>query len=166
MKKLNLVMALALPLAIMSNIDNAAAQRANHTKKDVGTAISEKYDNATESAKEIHKDAKHKASHKTEKMNKKHGFEEKLNHENQEINEDYEKAVKKINKSSFNDAQKKMLMNQAEENKKLAMDQAKARMELMKKHMNQRMENESFKSAMHTDKANKKAVKEVREILD
>lgn len=166
MKKLNFVLALALPLAIMSNIDDAAAQRANHTKKDVTTTISETYDNAVESTKEAYHHVKDSLSGKTDKMKKKCNFEEKLNHENKEISEDYDKAIRKINKSAFNADQKKLLMTQAQENKDLAMKQVKERFDMMKKHMDERMKDTSFKAAVKADKANKKAVKEVREILD
>lgn len=142
MKKLNLLFAMALPLAMMGNIDNASAERANHTKKDVLVVA-----NAEKNPMQMKMD-------------------EKLKHQEKEINEDYEKAIKKINKSTFNDEQKKMLISQAKENKTLAMKQNKERIEIMKKHWNQRMMDDGFKAAMEAEKANKKAVKEVKEIID
>lgn len=160
MKKLNLLFAMALPLAIMGNIDNANAERANHTKKDVPVV-----ENTKKNPAEM-KDMKKDMPEHHGKMDKKMKHDEKLKHQEKEINEDYEKATKKINKSTFNDEQKKMLMNQAKENKNLAMKQNKERMDMMKKHWDQRMNDEGFKAAMKAEKANKKAVKEVKEIID
>ena len=91
---------------------------------------------------------------------------EKMKHEQDEINEDYNKALKKINKSTFNADQKKMLTSQAAENRDLAVKQLKERTDLMKKHRDARMNSDGFKAAVKAEHANKKAVKEVREILD
>ena len=99
-------------------------------------------------------------------MKDKKEHHEKMKFNQEEINKDYEKAVKKIEKSQFSADQKKLLMQQAQENRDLAIKQLNDRAELMKKHRNARMNDEGFFNAMKSDKANKKAVKEVSELLD
>lgn len=163
MKKLLFALSMVLPLAMMSN---ANAQRPNHTKKDVSTQISETYDKAVDSTKEAMHNTKEDMSRQIDKMNKKPSPEKWLNHQNKEIDEDYSKAVKKINKSTFNQDTKNLLMKQAAENKDLAMKQAKERSDMMKKHWDARKNMDGFKKSMHDEGANRKAVKEVRDIID
>lgn len=99
-------------------------------------------------------------------MNEKKTPENWLKHENEEINEDYNDAIKKINKSSFNTDNKNLLLKQATENKDLAMKQIKDRSDMMKKHWEVRKNTKAFKEEMKMEKRNRKAVKEVRKILD
>ncbi len=163
MKKLLLATALALPLLLSAN---AQAQRANHTKKDVSTQISETYDKAADKTKEAMHDMKDGVSKKMDQMKKKHSPEHKMKEEQKEIAENYDKAVKKINKSSFNQDQKNMLLKQAAENRDLMTKQLQDRSNLMTKHWDARKNADGFPTAARSEKDNRKAVKAVRKILD
>lgn len=165
MKKTLFALSMLLPLAMMND---ANAQRANHTKKDVGTRIEETYDNAVKEAKKDTREMKNKIEkhHKKDKHDKKTKDKKGMKPNQEEINKDYEKAIKKIEKSQFNDDQKKLLTQQAMENRDLAVKQLNERAELMKKHRDARMNDKGFLNAAKADKANKKAVKEVSELLD
>lgn len=79
-----------------------------------------------------------------------------------EISEDYDEAIAKIKKSSFTEDQKKVLSSQADTNRNLAVSHAKATDEQMAKN---RMERENFKNMMKDSHENRKAVKEVDDIL-
>lgn len=172
MKKLLFVLSLALPFAL-SNISDASAQRKNSTEKDVPNKVEQAYDATVDGTKKAYESTKNavvemtnEISEKFDKKDKKHSPDEWMKKENHDINEDYEKALRKINKSSFSQDQKNMLMKQASENKNLAIKQIKEKSDLMKKHWDARKNSEGFKKAMKEEKANRKAVKEVREILD
>ena len=80
----------------------------------------------------------------------------------EDINDDYQKAFKKIDKSSFNEEQKKLLTAQAEANRNLATAQIKAVSEQMTKNRNERA---SFKEAIRASRENRKAVREIDDIL-
>ena len=80
----------------------------------------------------------------------------------EDINDDYQKAIKKIDKSSFNEEQKKLLTAQAEANRNLATAQIKAVSEQMTKNRNERA---SFKEAIRASRENRKAVREIDDIL-
>ena len=80
----------------------------------------------------------------------------------EDINDDYQKAIKKIDKSSFNEEQKKLLTAQAEANRNLATAQIKAVSEQMTKNRNERV---SFKEAIRASRENRKAVREIDDIL-
>ena len=80
----------------------------------------------------------------------------------EDIREDYDKAIKKIEKSSFNEEQKKFLSQQAAANRDLATTQLQARYEQMTKNREARS---GFQDAIRANKDNRKAVKEVDDIL-
>ncbi len=80
----------------------------------------------------------------------------------EDVNEDYEKAIKKIGKSSFTEEQKKLLTTQANANRDLATAQIKAASEQMTKNRNERA---SFMEAIKASRENRKAVREVDDIL-
>lgn len=67
-----------------------------------------------------------------------------------------------IKKSQLPDNLKELLRDQAEENRSLALEQAEDRAELMKKHKAAR---EEYRDEFMKDKSNRKAVKEVMNIL-
>lgn len=138
MKKMIYFAAAVLPVVLLANLSDAQAQRKNSTEKDMKAAV--------------------------EMVNKK---DVKIKHwmseETNDINEDYSKAVKKINKSTFSDANKEILKTQAQHNKDLMLKQLQDRGDLMMKHWQER---EGMRNEMMQSKENRKAVKEVNEILD
>ena len=85
-----------------------------------------------------------------------------LDKEIAEIDKDYHKAIEKLDKSSFNEEQKKVLEAQAEANRKLATEQAQAVAAQKAKNMEERA---SMGDAIKSDKDNKKVIKEIDEIL-
>ena len=80
-----------------------------------------------------------------------------------EIDEHYKKAIKKIDESDFTDAQKDLLKSQALENKNLAEKQLKEKMDIIMQH---RKSNMDIMQEAHKNKKDKKALKEIKEILD
>lgn len=92
----------------------------------------------------------------------KHNPEKMMEKQTREINEDYNEAIEKIGKSSFSNDQKDLLAAQAKENKDLAMKQLKEKTDLLSKHMEAR---KGMKDSIMAEKANRKAVKEVKKIL-
>lgn len=95
------------------------------------------------------------------KMMKKHHREARENIE--EINEDFHKANKRIEKSSFNENQRELLRKQARHNKDLALKQLKEREDLRQKHIQERMDAGVHKM-MKDNKVNRKAVKKIDDI--
>lgn len=138
MKKMFYVISAVLPVVLLANLSEAQAQRKNSTDKEMKAAV-EMVDK---------KDAKIK-----------HWMSE----ENNEIVEDYNKAIKKIDKSSFSAANKDILKTQAQHNKELMQKQIQERGDLMMKHWQER---EGMRAEMKQSKENRKAVKEVNDILD
>lgn len=82
--------------------------------------------------------------------------------EKKDIIEQYDKAIYKIDKSQLDDNLKNMLKQQADENKNLATKQAEEINDLMKKNQTAR---EPYRAEIMKDKSNRKAVKEVDDIL-
>lgn len=177
MKKLFSILALALPLAMTAHLDDANAQRANHTKKDVPVAYEDSARSDTEKLKKESKhekkaekkhhkdnDGKHNKDHKDHKGKKHH--KEKMLEDKAEVEKNYDKAVKKINESSFDREQKKLLLKQADENKELALRHIKERSELAGKHWDERQAKDGLKDKAMADKSNRKAIKKVRDIMD
>lgn len=156
MKKLLCVLSLALPIALISNISTADAQRKNHTDKDVPAKVEAQMPKH-EGMMTKHED---KGMHKMHKKDPARWLEK----EKREIQEDYDEAIEKIGKSTFSQEHKNVLVKQADANKALAMKQAKEKSDQLQKNWN---ECQKFKEEMKSpDKANSKAIKEVREILD
>lgn len=186
MKKILYTLAMALPLAMTAHLDDANAQRANHTKKDVPVAYedaassdAEKLKKESKHEKKMEKkhhkdnDGKHHKDHKDHKNNKEHKDHKGKKHHNEKMLEDkaeveknYDKAVKKINESSFDKEQKKLLLKQADENKELALRHIKERSELAGKHWDERQAKDGLKDKAMADKSNRKAIKKVRDIMD
>lgn len=144
-----------------------------------GDYISDKASDAKDYAKDKYKDAKKYVNEKTDNAenyakNKKHDYDKKhdcdkmknkghwLEKETKEINEDFDEANYKIEKSQLSADQKNILKKQAKENRDLALKQAKERSDLMKE---QRQAREAFRDDIMKDKSNRKAVKEVNDIL-
>ena len=75
---------------------------------------------------------------------------------------DYDKAIKRIEESSFTEEQKKLLTDQAAANRDLAISQAQAEADQTTKN---RAARSGFDSAVRASKKNRKAVKEVDDIL-
>ncbi len=169
MKKLLCTLALVMPIALGATINDAAAQRKNHTRSDVVPAS----DMAVEETAAMPQG--HMQKHMDKKMGKhmdEHGYKmhkmfkrtpaEWLEKENAEINEDYQEAVARINKSSLPQDYKDLLMKQAMSNKEFAMKQAQAKSEILGQNWKAR---ETFPQDLMKEKANRKAVKEVDDIL-
>ena len=86
-----------------------------------------------------------------------------LEKEMADIHEDYDEAVRKIDKSHFSDAQKTALKVQAKANQDLAENQAKAIDEQMQKNMQERKDMmKDSKESMH---GAHKIFKEIDDIL-
>lgn len=175
MKKINFIMALALPALIMGSANDANAQRANHTRKDAPTSIEQNVDEKVKNIDEHKKHDKkeHKKHHDGDKdkkhdkhdKHKKH-HDEKVREDINDVEKDYQKALKKIDKSSFDSAQKDLLRRQAKENMELEKKHIKERADMMGKHFDERRNDEAFQNSAKADKANRKAIKKVRDILD
>lgn len=167
MKKTLLSLALLLPLALSAT--DAAAQRKNNTNHDVLPASDMMTSDEEMPAQTMHEHKKHK---KSDKHKDEHGYkihkmfkkspEEWLSKENGEINEEYREAVAKINKSTLPQVDKDLLLKQAAANKELALKQAQEKMELLKQNWQER---EDFSQELLKEKANRKAIKEVDDIL-
>lgn len=84
-------------------------------------------------------------------------LEIKLEH----INKNYDRAVQEIKKSTFSDKNKKILLEQADENRNLAVECAKKRNILRDRH---RKERENLILQMKQQKENRKAVQNVMNI--
>lgn len=188
MKKLVYVLSAVLPAIILFNVNDANAQRRNTTSHDVRRVeipayqpeseqanipdmVSDKIDgnhhDLKDSAKKMMKKGEkmmdcgckdNKDCQKGCKMNK------KLKERSHDIEDTYNDAIEKINKSSFNADQKKLLINQAQENRNFATQQLNDRKDLQKKQMKARMD-AGLKNPMQAEKANRKAVKEVNKII-
>lgn len=147
-------------------IDNAK-DYAGDKASDARDYAKEKYNNAKKYVKEKAGDAEdhikdkkseHKDRYDKKMKNKGHWLE----NERHDIDEDYQEALYKIKKSQLPDNLKELLRDQAEENRSLALEQAEDRAELMKKHKAAR---EEYRDEFMKDKSNRKAVKEVMNIL-
>ena len=85
-----------------------------------------------------------------------------LHKEMSEIQEDYDEAIHKIDRSSFTDEQKKILKSQADSNKNLAETQAKAVNEQLQKNAEAR---KGFLSDGKSAHKQRKIFKEIDDIL-
>ena len=92
-----------------------------------------------------------------------HGKHNWLEKQNAEITEDYDKAIAKINASSFSSEQKAMLKEQADANKTLAMEQAQAVNVQMMKNIEARKS--LLNNEKHHDKKAQRVFKEIDDIL-
>ena len=168
MKKLLYGAALILPLAMAAaNADafwhrdvhhNAEANAA--TVNEAGNQAAQPQQKDMKQGKPCKKCDKHdmKAMKKMQKRTPEHW----LAKENAEINEDYNEAVYKIGKTSLPQDAKDLLLSQAQANKELALKQAKEKSALMMKNMEAR---EKFRDQIMQEKRNRKAVREIEDIL-
>lgn len=165
MKKIVYAMYLLLPAVLLMGASDAVAQRKNHTKADVPTAM-EQADKSTCGCGKMSMDkncacAKKMDGKEMMKTNKLMDKSYQYDKDKADIEEDYQEALEKVNKSSFSEANKKILKNQAGENRDLALKQAKMRNDLRVKHIDAR---KNMKEEMLKDKKNRKAVKEIMSI--
>lgn len=155
-------------------IDDTKDYVGNKAEK-AGDYIADKASDAKDYAKDKYKDAKKYVNKKADKAenytkDKKDGHKDYkfkndghwLEKEKREIDEDYNEALYKIKKSQLSEDAKELLKKQAEENRDFAVEQAEDRADLMKKHREAR---EEYRDEIMRDKANRKAVKEVMDIL-
>lgn len=138
MKKFNCLLSVILPVALLVGISDANAQSKNDTKKDV---------NVESTMPTADKHMKKSASHLERKM--------------ADIEEDYNEALNKLNKSSFDEAQKKMLNDQLQENKEFAIKTAREKNGLTMKHWKLR---QSMRQELKKDKSKRKVIKEIDDI--
>lgn len=85
-----------------------------------------------------------------------------LANEQEGIQEDYDEAVYKIEKTSLSKTTKNLLISQAKANKELALKQAAEKDKLQMKHKKER---EKFKKEINSEKRNRKALKATEDIL-
>lgn len=167
MKKLLYSAAIVLPLAMTAaNADAFWHRDVSHNTDKNTAAVDEANNQATQSSKDMKegKPCKKCDKHDMKAMKKmqKHNPEHWLAKENAEINEDYNEAVYKIGKTSLPKDAKDLLFSQAQTNKELALKQAKEKSDLMMKNMEAR---EKFRDQIMQEKRNRKAVREVEDIL-
>ena len=84
---------------------------------------------------------------------------------NEEITENYNEAVERINKSAFDAKQKDFLLKQAQDSRDFAIQQSEARQKLLQTQMADRQNFGITKDSLRDNKANKKAVKKINKIL-
>ena len=175
--------AVLVPALAVATANPAAAQRRNTTSHDVKpvdlTATVNETAPATVKSVDNNgcncgKDAKcmkkcGKMMKHDNKMMKKDGgknwgkhHDKMMKEQSKEINEDYSKAMRKIDNSGFNAEQKELLKKQAAENRDFSMKQMAERQKMMEKHMQARKAMNM--QDMMQDKANRKAVKKVSKI--
>lgn len=165
MKKLLYTAAFVLPLAVAAVNADAFWHRDVHHDAEAPVAAQQMNDQAAEKMQkkemraEMHKD---KHDKKMMKKMQKHNPERWLAKETAEINEDYSEAVYKVGKTSLPQDAKDLLLSQAKANKELALKQAKEKSDLMMRNMEAR---EKFRDQILQEKRNRKAVREVEDIL-
>lgn len=169
--------AVLVPALTVAIVSTAAAQRKNTTSHDVKSVnISEQavVPTVDKSGCNCGTDAKcmgkcGKMMNRDNKMMKHDGnknwgkhHDKMMREQSKEINEDYSKAMRKIDNSSFNAEQKELLKKQAAENRDFSMKQLAERQKIMAKQMQAR-QSLGMRDMMQ-DKANRKAVKKVSKI--
>ena len=181
MKKIYTVTAvLAMAPALMIAACNQAnAQRRNTTSHDVEpvdfTAVSDaSAQNVNKGECNCGQDKKclkecKKMMKKDQKMHhEKKAKKGKKHHDNmmreqaEDINENYTKALHKIEKSSFSPEQKELLKQQAEQNRRWALQKMNEYQQLMQQQMQARQKLDM--QALMTDKDNRKIIKRISEI--
>lgn len=162
MKKSYLILGIMPAFVLALGFSNANAQRKNSTTKDIPVEVVEVMEVSEEIVAMPDCPCKNdeNCNCKNKKMMK---HEKKMKKEMAEIDEHYQKAVKKIDESDFTEAQKELLKSQALENKNLAEKQLKERADIMMQHHKDNMD---IMKKAHENKKDKKAMKEIKEILD
>lgn len=165
MKKLLYSAALILPLAIAAGNADAFWHRDVHHGAEAPAAAEQVNEAKAQNMqnKSMHNDS-HKEMHDKKMMKKmqKHNPERWLAKETADINEDYNEAVYKIGKTGLPQDAKDLLLSQAKGNKELALKQAKEKSDQLMKNMSAR---EKFRDQILQEKRNRKAVREVEDIL-
>lgn len=167
MKKLLYTAAFVLPLAMMAGNADAFWHRSPQHSASEQTAEQMNHNEHMQENKE-HKDghkaenAKHHDKDKMAKKMQKCDPSRCMNKKTAEINEDYDEAIYKINKSGLSQEAKDLLISQAKSNKELAMKLAKEKVDQRAKNMEAR---QKYKDQFMQEKRNRKAVKAVEEIL-
>lgn len=176
MKKLLYVLTFVLPVAVLSNINTADAKHRGYLEPKDNTAAAAAQD-VNDMAKDCVKkncnckdaDCKMTSCNCGKKAMKKdmdkHMSKKEMKHgshwlekETKDINEDYDEALYKVEKSQLTPEQKQVLRTQAAQNRDLALKQAQEKADLS---MKQKKARDSFKDEIMKDKANRKAVKAV-----
>lgn len=163
------LMAAVCSLSCLLGVENAQAQRKNHTKADVAIAQAQDSDenncNCMAEDEDCSCQKMLKKKHKKDKDMKKHHKDKKhhdwLNNEVDDIEKDYDKAIEKIDKSSFSDKNKDILRRQAQDNKDLAIKQANEINELRMKHSEAR---KAMADEIAAEKDNRKAIEKISDI--
>ena len=163
------LMAAVCSLSWLLGVENAQAQRKNHTKADVAIAQAQDSDenncNCMAEDEDCSCQKMLKKKHKKDKDMKKHHKDKKhhdwLNNEVDDIEKDYDKAIEKIDKSSFSDKNKEILRRQAQDNKDLAIKQANEINELRMKHSEAK---KAMADEIAAEKDNRKAIEKISDI--
>jgi len=163
MKKTLAVLSVVLPAALLFSMVDASAQRRNTTSHDVKPLqqIEEAKKDVMEKSDKMMK--KHHKDHKDHKK-----FDDRKHHQsfvNKEITENYNEAVERINKSSFDAKQKEFLLKQAQDSRDFAIQQSEARQKFIQTQMADRKNFGISKDSLKDNKANRKAVKKINKIL-
>lgn len=166
MRKMLYVLTFVLPVAILANINAVDAKSRGHME-DKNVAADAK--GTSEGCTKKDCNCKNADCMKTNcncmKKDMKKGMKSDshwLAKQSKEITEDYDEALYKIEKSKLSTENKKILRTQAMQNRDLAMKQANEEANL---RMEQEKTREAFKEEIMKDKSNRKAVKEVNDIL-
>lgn len=181
MKRTLYILSVVLPAALLFSMVDATAQRRNTTSHDVKPVQqveemardvkhkSEKMEKKHHKDDKKMKDCKCKKDKKCDCMKKKDDKHKDKKHQkfssNEEITENYNKAVERINKSDFNAKQKAFLLKQAQDSRDFAIQQNEARQKLLQTQMADRQNFGITKDNLKDNKANKKAVKKISKIL-
>lgn len=168
MKKSYIILGIMPTFILALNISEAHAQRKNSTTKDIPVEVVEVMEISEEIVTTPNCPCKNDENcncmnKKMQKHDNMMKHEKKMKKKMAEIDEHYNKAIKKIDESDFTDAQKDLLKSQALENKNLAERQLKERTDTIMQHRKSNME---MMHKAHENKKDKKALKEIKEILD
>ena len=174
MKKLLYFTLAVCSFSCLLSIDNAQAQRKNHTKADVeisqhqdsvnancNCAIDDMDCDCKKMLKKKHKKDKEMKKHHKDKKHKDKKHHDWLKNEVDDIEKDYDKAIEKIDKSSFSDKNKEILRQQAQDNKDLAIKHANELNELRTK---QKAAQDAMAEEIAEAKENRKAIEEIGDI--
>ncbi len=170
MKKTFAVLSVVLPIALLFSMADASAQHRNsasneakqaHHMEEKAKDVKHKSDKDMKKHHKEMNDCKCKKDKKCDCMKKKH--QKYAN--NEHIIENYNEAVERINKSSFDAKQKEFLLKQAQDSRDFAMQQSEARQKFMQMQMADRKSFGFTKENLKDNKPNRKAVKKIHKIL-
>lgn len=166
MRKMLYMLTFVLPVAVLANINAIDAKSRGHMEeKNVAADAKEMSEGCTKKDCNCKNADCMKTNCNCMKKGMKKGMKSDshwLAKQNEEITEDYDEALYKIEKSKLSAENKKILRTQAMQNRDLARKQAGEKVNL---RMEQEKTRESFKEDIMKEKSNRKAVKEVNDIL-